>query len=614
MSRPVREEYVERRQRFEAEAARLARLDGRMAALRGAIFLAGTGSAAVCFLTGRPSPVWLLVPAAAFLTAVVAHARVLGRLALARRGVAFYDRGLGRLAGRVDESVSDGARYRDPTHPYADDLDLFGPGSLFQRLWRGATRLGEDRVAAWLLAPAEVDTIRGRQAAVDELRGRFDLRETIGLLDGSGAEGNQNLLRVWAGIPAQPLSRAVRWTAIAFSVLFWTGVAAWAFDLAPVSWAVGSYAACLVLTFFLRGRIGDAVGRLDRAEAGLSALADVLRLVERGSYEAPALRRVRERLATEGVPCSARIAQLHRLSHWFDAAIYNQFLAPIGIAIGLPVHLAYAAEAWRERFGAAVPGWLDAVGEFEALLSLAGYAVEHPEDPWPAFVADGARFEAARLGHPLLQGEGVVRNDVSLGDPIRLLVVSGSNMAGKSTLLRAVGVNSVLAFAGAPVRAKSLTLSPLRLGSVVRVSDSLQTGKSLFFAAIERLKRVTALAGGDPPLLFLLDELLAGTNSHDRRIGAEAVLRRLVDDGAIGIVTTHDLALTEIADDLGPAAANAHFRDTLVGDRMRFDYTLRPGVVDRGNALALMRLVGLIPPEAGEGQTTLPRSSSAIEL
>jgi DNA mismatch repair ATPase MutS len=158
-------------------------------------------------------------------------------------------------------------------------------------------------------------------------------------------------------------------------------------------------------------------------------------------------------------------------------------------------------------------------------------------------------------------------------------------------------LNAVLAFAGAPVRAASLRLSPLQLGSVIRVSDSLQSGKSLFFAAIERLKRVASFAGQQPPLLFLLDELLAGTNSHDRLIGAEAILRRLVDEGAIGIVTTHDLALTEIAASLAPAADNAHFRDVLVGDRMQFDYTLRPGVVDRGNALALMRLVGLMPAE-----------------
>lgn len=614
MRRPVREEYDDRRSRFAAEAGRLGRLDARIATLRCAIFLAGLGLAAVWLATGRPSVLWLVLPAGAFLAAVIAHAGVLRRLSYARRGVALYDDGLDRLNGRGSMGGPDGSRYRDATHPYADDLDLFGPGSLFQALWRGATRLGEDRLAGWLLNPANGETVRDRQAAVEELRDRFDVREAIGLLDGGGSEGNQNLLRAWSGVPSRPLSPAVRATAAVFAVLFWCGLTAWAFDAAAVSLPVAGYAACLVMTFLLRGRVAEAVGRLDRAEAGLSALADVLRIVEGERYTAAALQGVRERLATEGVPCSRRIDELHRLSHFFDAVIYNQFAAPIGIALGLPVFLTHAAEVWRGRYGHAVPAWLDAAGEFEALLSLSGYAVEHPDDPWPVISPGGPLFAAKDLGHPLLPDDRCVRNDVSLGDPVRLLVVSGSNMAGKSTLLRAVGVNAVLAFTGAPVRAANLTLSPLRMGSVIRVADSLQTVKSLFFAAIERLKRVTSLAGGEPPLLFLLDELLAGTNSHDRRIGAEAVLRRLVEDGAIGIVTTHDLALTEIADALGSVAANAHFRDVLVGDRMRFDYTLRPGVVDRGNALALMRLVGLLPPEGAASQTTAPSTSSATEL
>lgn len=604
MSRPACEEYVERRDRFAARVARLERTEGQVATARGVTFLIGL-AVAVCWLAiGRPSPMWLLAPVAAFVGAVAYHGRVLRRLEFARRGVAFYERALERLAGRWERVGPDGSRYRDSTHPYADDLDLFGPGSLFQLLWRGATRLGEDRLAAWLLTAGDRQTILARQAAVEELRGRYDLRERVALLEGSQGDGNQNLLRAWAGIPARPFGAAIRLAAAAFAVLFWTGLALWATGVARVSWPVAGYALCLVLTFSLRRRIIEAVGRLHRAEAGLSALADVLRVVEGQNYESGLLRGVRERLATEGLPCSRRIAELHRLAHRFDGALYNQFFAPIALSLGLPIHLAHAAEVWRERFGPAVPAWLDAAGEFEALLSLSGYAADHAADPWPEIVSEGPRFVARRVGHPLLPEEKCVRNDVAVGNPVRLLVVSGSNMAGKSTLLRTVGVNVVLALMGAPVRAESLALSPLRLGTVIRVADSLRSGKSFFFAAIERLKRITSLAGQEPPLLFLLDELLAGTNSHDRRLGAEAILRRLVDDGAAGIVTTHDLALTEIADALGPAAENVHFRDVLVGDTMRFDYTLRPGVVDRGNALALMRLVGLIPAdgaEAGDG-------------
>jgi DNA mismatch repair ATPase MutS len=236
--------------------------------------------------------------------------------------------------------------------------------------------------------------------------------------------------------------------------------------------------------------------------------------------------------------------------------------------------------------------WLAAMGELEALSDLAGYAYEHPDDPFPEVVDEGPRFDGEGLGHPLLPVERSVRNDLRLGD-VRLMIVSGSNMSGKSTLLRTVGVNAVLALAGAPVRATRLRLSPLAVGACMRVQDSLQEGLSHFYAEIKRLRQLVDLGGGPLPLLFLLDEVLHGTNSHDRRIGAAALIRGLVDAGGVGLVTTHDLALAQIAEELGPRAANVHFEDHLEGEKIVFDYRLRPGVVRKSNALALMRAVGL---------------------
>jgi DNA mismatch repair ATPase MutS len=255
--------------------------------------------------------------------------------------------------------------------------------------------------------------------------------------------------------------------------------------------------------------------------------------------------------------------------------------------------LAYLVEDWRRLSGPAVGKWLTAVAEIEALESLAAYAAENPADPFPEVVAEGPAFDGTGLGHPLLPPERSVRNDVALGGPTRLLIVSGSNMSGKSTLLRTVGVNAVLALAGAPVRAERLRLSPVALGATLRVQDSLQAGRSRFFAEITRVRQLMDLAGGPVPLLFLLDELFAGTNSHDRRIGAEGVLRHLLDAGAVGLVTTHDLALTELADRFDGRAANVHFADQFAGGEMTFDYRMRPGVVPHSNALALMRAVGL---------------------
>jgi DNA mismatch repair ATPase MutS len=258
--------------------------------------------------------------------------------------------------------------------------------------------------------------------------------------------------------------------------------------------------------------------------------------------------------------------------------------------------LSLAVEAWRRTFGPAVARWLAAVGEIEALAALSTFAFEHPELPFPEVRDEAlpARCEGEAVGHPLLPARTRVSNDVALGGAhASLLIVSGSNMSGKSTLLRTVGVNVVLALAGAPVCARRFVVSRLAIGGTLRIHDSLQEGRSRFYAEITRLRQIVDLAAGPIPALFLVDELLSGTNSHDRRIGAQGILRGLLERGAIGLATTHDLALTEMPAGLGSAAANVHFEDELRDGRMFFDYRMRPGVVRKSNALALMRAVGL---------------------
>src|SRR5262249_42593465 len=236
-------------------------------------------------------------------------------------------------------------------------------------------------------------------------------------------------------------------------------------------------------------------------------------------------------------------------------------------------------ERWREKAGPAIGRWIEVVGQFEALSALATYAWENPADPFPEIVTGPPCFDGEELGHPLLPKAQCVRNSVGPTDELRMLLVSGSNMSGKSTLLRTVGVNAVLALAGAPVRATRLRLTPVVVGATLRIQDSLQAGRSRVYAQILRLRQLGDLARGTPPVLFLLDEIFHGTNSHDRRHGAEAVVRGLVARGALGLVTTHDLALTHIAEALAPRAANVHFADEVVDGTITFDYRMRPGVV-----------------------------------
>ena len=286
------------------------------------------------------------------------------------------------------------------------------------------------------------------------------------------------------------------------------------------------------------------------------------------------------------------IARLAALIELLDSK-RNLYFAPIAAVLLWTTQLAFALETWRRTTGPAIGDWLAAVAELEALAALATYAYECPDDPFPEMAESGPLYDGEDLGHPLLPAAACVRNDVRLGDDLRLLVVSGSNMSGKSTLLRTVGVNAVLAQAGAPVRARRLRLSPLTVGATLRVQDSLQAGRSRFYAEVLRVRQLVELARGPRPLLFLLDEVFHGTNSHDRRVGAEAVVRGLVEAGAAGLITTHDLALTHVVEALAPRAANVHFEDRFENGVMTFDYRMRPGVVRHSNALALMRSVGL---------------------
>jgi DNA mismatch repair ATPase MutS len=301
---------------------------------------------------------------------------------------------------------------------------------------------------------------------------------------------------------------------------------------------------------------------------------------------------LRSAFETRGMPPSRHIARLGRLVNLLESP-NNQLFLPFAALLVWAPQVTLAIEAWRQSVGPAVEQWFAALSEFESLCSLASYAYEHPADPFPEIVTDDVCFDGEELGHPLLPEVRCVRNTVSLRAPLQTLIVSGSNMSGKSTLLRTVGINAVLAFAGAPVRARRLRLTLVAIGATLRIQDSLQEGSSRFYAEVTRLSTLMKLAKGPLPLLFLLDEILHGTNSHDRQLGAEAIVRSFLRHGAIGLVTTHDLALAHVAETLTPRAANVCFEDHFENGRLVFDYRMRSGVVRKSNALALMRSVGL---------------------
>jgi Flp pilus assembly protein TadB len=623
-------EYRNRLERRRASRDALDRLDIRYSYARLGVFATAVVLVVLAWRGVWPAAL-VIAPALAFFWLIRQHDRVVRLRDRATHAIRLYEQGLARLTDQWIDIGESGDRFRDDTHVYANDLDLFGRGSLFQLLSQARTRTGEATLAAWLMKPAEAHDVRARQQAMIELSAKLDVREDLALAGTNVSRlAHTDRLLEWAERPMQP--------ATALRTLTWTFTVAAAAAIAYVAvsgvWApLGMVLVALALALRrFRDQINSIVSARDPETAAdfvadalthramdLAVLTDLLKVIERETFTSGRLIALRGRLQERGRPASLIIGRLRQLSVLHDSErnalavpLVLFFLGYLELSMSTVVviqlirpHLAIAVDSWRRRHGPRVRAWIEGVAELEALSSLACYRFERADHTIPEIVVDSgggkrptAVFEASRLAHPLLPAATVVPNDVHFAGDTQLLVVSGSNMSGKSTLLRTVGVNVVLALAGAPVRASALRLSPLAIGATLRIQDSLQQGRSRFYAEITRIREIADLADGPIPLLFLLDELFHGTNSHDRLVGASGVLKNLLDRGAIGLITTHDLALTAVADRLAPRAVNVHFEDWFEGDRIQFDYVMKPGPVTRSNAIALMRAVGLDLPAA----------------
>ena len=585
-----RGEYHRRLVAWRERIAALDRVNYALSNVRLSIALAGFVLLWMAGVRRSISPFWPIGAWLAFAVVAVIHAMRLQRFNRAKAAERVYLRGLDRLDQRWAGTGRDGSSFLE-RHPYAGGLDLFGPASLFELLNTTRTEIGEQTLASWLSEPARLDDVRARQAAVAELRPMLDFREDIAVLAAESPVGQTRALAAWAASAPERFAPAVRVVLTACAIVAVALAVLGIRDAISLEWLVGWVGVESLIATIWRRPFHRVIHGIETPEHELGLIADLLARLESERFTSPRLAELRQALVTDGALPSTRIAALRRLVSWADST-HNLLFAPIAFVLLLRPLLAIAIDRWHAAYGPAVGSWLRVAGEFEALAALATYAFERPDDPFPDLSVDGPAYEAEALGHPLIAGGGV-RNDVILrGAGPRVIIVSGSNMSGKSTLLRSVGVSVVLGLAGAPVTAKRLTLSALLLGATLHVEDSLQAGQSSFFAEILRIRTIAETARGTTPLLFLLDEILHGTNSHDRRIGAEGIVRALTGLGAVGLITTHDLALTELQATLD-GAVNWHFEDRLVDGKMVFDYRMRPGVVEHSNALALMRAVGL---------------------
>jgi hypothetical protein len=555
-------------------------------------------------------------PSPALLGATAVLVLVFGGLIVAHRRVRRQERWHADLVRLNEEGLCrldrdwDSLPLRHPeadlsSHPYAADLDVFGRASLTQILGPVGSVAGALTLDTWLLARAAPPEVLRRQAAVAELAPRHDLRETLaihGLRTRSVRRADVDRFLRWAErqpwLERKLVLRAAAWLLPAATwllmILHATGVIGTALWLLPMLAALGIY---FTAGAGIRDTFDEAFGR----EGMFSAYPELLRTAAAARFEAPALSAISRRLNTGDEPADRQLARLRSLMHLADVRLSMLHL-PLQVLTMWDVHVLGALERWQRATGPSVRDWLAALGELEALCALATLAHDEPDWVFAEFVTDDAPvLRAEALGHPLIGDAGRVANDVQVGPPGTLLFVTGSNMSGKSTLLRAIGTNVVLAQAGGPSCARRLRLPPLEVHTSIRVQDSLARGVSYFMAELERLKQVVDAAQRVAPeqdvtLLFLLDEILHGTNTAERRIAARRVIRHLVDAGAIGAATTHDL---ELADEpaLASAAKLVHFQESFEdgedGSTLRFDYRLREGLATSTNALKLMRLVGL---------------------
>jgi hypothetical protein len=604
-SSPAAAVYRERCARFAAERDRLDRQLQRVGYARLGVF----SLAAAVLVWGLVAGALALVAVAvaggvAFVALVFYHERV---ARTRRRSATLWQldaEALRRLARDWDGLPQRPPPAEAASHAFAGDLDLFGRASVFQLLGTVSTPPGEATLARWLLHPAAPAAIRERQAAVAELAPLLDLRDELALrgrLMGP-ASGDPEPFLEWAEatpwLTRRPMllwgARALSFGACALLLAQVVGLMAdpWWLAFAAANVALSQTAGKQV--DLLLDRVASQAGAVEHYAEVFAALADT-------TFQAPLLARLQAALGNGPLGAARQTRSLARRVQLTYLRL-SMFYFPIQTLTLWNFHSLALLEGWQARTGTAARGWLAALGETEALAALASLAHDEPGWAFPTVTEDEPLAYTARgLGHPLLPDAVRVTNHVAVGPPGTFLLVTGSNMSGKSTLLRAIGVNAVLAQAGGPVCAAALRLPPVTLGTSIRVQDSLEQGVSYFMAELQRLKEVVDLAeqaqeDGARTLLFLLDEILQGTNTAERQIAARRVILHLVANGAIGAVSTHDLTLA--ADpDMAAAAHPIHFTEQFhsgpAGPSMSFDYTIRPGVATSTNALKLMQLVGL---------------------
>jgi len=536
-----------------------------------------------------------------FVVALVVHARIFAKHAETLARSAVHQRHVDRLRGAFSAFPDDGAELVAKDHPYAFDIDLVGPNSLFQRIDVSHTIEGATCLANALAAHSSLEVIRARQAAVLELADLDALREELEVRGALGRKQQKKLDHA-------PFTRLLALGSI-FQTTPWLRTAMWGLPFTTLALYVlgelgvipsGLYWLTLILQGIVLWTKEDAVQRVLQTVTARLGFAEayegMLAVIEKQEFKSPHLLALRAELRSKGRMPSEHMARLRRYEGLSQLRTQGPLYIVLNTLTLWDLFCLDRIERWIHDVGPQSERWFQIMGEIEMLCSLATLRHGDPSTSMPELTDPGTVFEAKALAHPLIIPRTRVANDVRIAGAGTAVIITGSNMAGKSTLLRAVGLNVALALAGGPVCAASLRLPVVRLRASMRIDDSLQRGASYFHAELTKLKSVVADVAQAPTVLFLLDELLRGTNARARQQGARAVLKHLITRGAMGLVATHDVALSELEGVPAGSITDQHFTDVFENGEMLFDYLLRDGPVRTSNALRLLALAGIDVP------------------
>lgn len=499
------------------------------------------------------------------------------------------------LSGKT-ASKPDGMEYAVPDHPFTDDLDIFGRNSLFQLIDRSATRQGREKLAHILNLPLQDENqLIQRQEAIGELKNKADWRQKFQATGKLSGEEDQAIseLKQWAGSDQGLFNKAVYKLLIVLTPLIGFGIITLiTFDIL----GFGAFLFFLFLPFFI---IGPKISTLNHEHANLSKkgsllekYSDLFGQIDTESFSSNILIDTKEQLSSGKSSAKNAVQELSKISAAFDYRL--NFLVGIFLNIFFlwDIIQCIRIERWKNDHSDQLVTWFDTLARVDELSSLAGFAFNYPDSVFPE-LSKQFKIEASDVKHPFINQKESIGNKITIPGWQHFQIITGANMAGKSTYLRAVGINLILAMTGAPVLAKNFTFKPVQLFTGIKTSDSLQDGESYFFAELKRLKSIIDMIESGQQVFIILDEILRGTNSADKQKGSKALISQLIKFGASGMIATHDLTLGELVKSFPDNAVNKRFEVEIKNDELVFDYKLKDGISQNLNASFLMEKMGI---------------------